>query len=320
MRCGDAAVVVLGTLEMAELWSSAGPASRAFTGPGAQMPALPSGFTTTRIATPGGELFVQAGGSGPAVVLLHGYVQSGDMWGPLAARLREQHTVIVPDLRGLGRSSRPVRGYDKKTQARDVHAVVETLGFDRAAVVGHDLGGMVAYAYAAQYRAEVSRLVVMEAAPPGVPPWSTIASMPGVWHFHFRGPEAERLVEGRERIYFERFWNEFAADPSKIGDAIRDHYAKQYAEPGAMRAGFEQFAAFDQDVRDNQEFRSNKLTIPVLAAGGACADRAFSAVTAAAMREVAADVREAIIPGAGHWLLEENPAAALKAVCDFLET
>ena len=296
-----------------------GSASGMVTGRANDTPALPSGFTAAAIATPGGELFVQTSGSGPAVVLLHGYVQSGDMWGPLAARLRERHTVIVPELRGLGRAPRPVAGYDTWTQALELHAVVEALGFDRAVIVGHDLGGMVAYAYAAVYRAEVTRLVVMEAAPPGIPPWSAIASMPGVWHFHFRGPEAERLVEGRERIYFDRFWNAFAAEPSAIGDAIRDHYARQYAAPGAMRAGFAHFAAFDQDVRDNQESGSIKLTMPVLAIGGASADRAFSATTAAAMREIAVDVHEVIVPKAGHWLLEENPAVVVKAVSEFLE-
>jgi pimeloyl-ACP methyl ester carboxylesterase len=195
---------------------------------------------------------------------------------------------------------------------------VQSLGFDQATVIGHDLGGMVAYAYAALYPATVPRLIVMEAAPPGVPPWGQIAAMPGVWHFHFRGPEAEQLVAGRERIYFERFWNSFARDPSCISDRIRDHYAEQYAAPGAMRAGFAQFAAFEQDIRDNAELSRNKLAMPVLAVGGECADRAFSSATAAAMREVASDEREVLIPQAGHWLLEENPEAVVDAVCGFL--
>jgi pimeloyl-ACP methyl ester carboxylesterase len=285
----------------------------------AQPPRLPASFHSRMIAVPGAELFVQTGGSASPVVLLHGYVQSGDMWGPLAAALARRHTVIVPDLRGLGRSSRPAEGYDKKTQARDIRAVIEALGFDQAVIVGHDLGGMVAYAYAAQYPSKVTRLVVMEASPPGIAPWNEIVKIPSVWHFNFGGPVAERLVDGRERIYFERFWNEFSGDSSKIDGATRDHYAAQYAAPGAMRAGFAQFAAFGRDAADNAVFARTKLTMPVLAIGGERADRAFSTVTATAMREVATNVRAAIVPGAGHWLIEENPDATVRLVNSFIE-
>lgn len=285
----------------------------------AEQPGLPDGFESRMIATPGADLFVRVGGAGDPVVLLHGYVESGDMWGPLASELMKHHTVIVPDLRGLGRSSRPADGYDKKTQARDIRSIVEALGFDRAAIVGHDLGGMVAYAYAAQFPRAVTRLVVMEAVPPGVAPWDEIVRIPAVWHFSFRGPEAERLVAGRERIYFDRFWNDFSGDPSRIDDATRDHYALQYAAPGAMRAGFAQFAAFDTDVRDNAIFAKTKLTMPVLAVGGERADRAFSATTAAAMRMLASHVDEALIPGAGHWLIEENPDLTVARVASFLD-
>jgi pimeloyl-ACP methyl ester carboxylesterase len=284
-----------------------------------RVPSLPIGFEGSLVETGDSALFVQIGGQGDAVVLLHGYAQSGDMWGPLAAELMTRYTVIVPDLRGLGRSTRPPGGYEKRAQARDLRGIIQNLGFDRVSLVGHDLGGMVAYAYAAQYREQVRQLVVMEAAPPGIPPWQQIASMPGVWHFHFRGPEAEQLVKGRERVYFDRFWNSFARDPSQVNDAVRDHYAEQYAAPGAMRSGFAQFAAFDQDVRDNDEFAKIPITIPVLAIGGECEDRAFSRVTASAMREVATDVRESIIPHAGHWLMEENPRAVVDVVRGFLQ-
>jgi pimeloyl-ACP methyl ester carboxylesterase len=284
----------------------------------AEPPRLPPGFVGRTIATPGAALYVQVGGSGSPVVLLHGYVESGDMWGPLATELMPRHTVIVPDLRGLARSSRPTGGYDKKTQARDIRAVVEALGFDRVALVGHDLGGMVAYAYAAQYPAGVTRLVIMEAVPPGIAPWADIVSIPAVWHFSFRGSDAERLVAGRERIYFDRFWNEFSADPARIDEDTRNHFATQYAAPGAMRAGFAQFAAFDQDARDNAEFARNSLTMPVLAIGGDRSDRAFSGTTARAMRKLAANVEESLIPAAGHWLLEENPQSTVARVSAFL--
>jgi pimeloyl-ACP methyl ester carboxylesterase len=279
-------------------------------------PALPSAFQSRTIATPGGaNIYVGFGGSGPAVVLIHGYADTGDMWGPLAAELAKTHTVIVPDLRGMGRSSRPASGYDKKTEAADIRAVVTTLGFDHAAVVGHDIGLMVAYAYAAQYPATVDRLVMMDAPIPGIDPWDEVIRNGALWHFSFGGPDAERLVQGRERVYLDRFWNEFAADPSKIDEATRAHYARQYAMPGAMHAGFAQFAAFGKDAEDNKAFQKTKLPMPVLAVGG---EKSFGPLMAVFMRNAAADVREAIVPGAGHWLMEENTAYTVALVRDFL--
>ena len=279
-------------------------------------PALPAAFQARTIATPAGaNIYVGFGGVGPAVVLIHGYADTGDMWGPLAAELSKTHTVIVPDLRGLGRSSRPDSGYDKKTEAADIRAVVTALGFDRAAVVGHDIGLMVAYAYAAQYPAAVERLVMMDAPIPGIDPWDDIVRNRGLWHFSFGGPDAERLVLGRERIYLDRFWNEFAADPSRIGEATRAHYAAQYALPGAMRAGFAQFAAFARDADDNKIFARTKLTMPVLAVGG---EKSFGPTMAVFMRNAATNVREAIVPGAGHWLMEENTPFTVALVRDFV--
>jgi len=277
-------------------------------------PALPAGFAARTMAAPGGDLHVQVGGAGDAVVLLHGYVQSGDMWGPLAAALTPHRTVIVPDLRGLARSTRPVAGYDKRTQAQDLHGIVRALGFERTALVAHDIGAMVAYAYAAQFPAEVERLAVLDAPLPGVGPWETQVRHPGLWHFDFNGPHAERLVAGRERIWFDRFWD-FAADPTKIGDAVRDHYAAQYAAPGAMGAGFGQFAAFRDDAQDNARLRRTKLTMPVLAVGG---EHAFGTDVAETLRAVATDVREQIVPGTGHWLMEEAPDAVVPLLTQFL--
>lgn len=267
----------------------------------------------------GTSLFVQRGGSGSPVVLLHGYVESGDMWGPLAEQLARTYTVIVPDLPGLARSWRATGDYSKKSQARAIRAIVTGLGFDQAVVVGHDLGGMVAYAYAAQLPTKVTRLVILEAVPPGIEPWSEILKIPGVWHFNFRGPEAEQLVKGRERTYFDRFWNDFSVTTSKIDVIARNHYASQYAAPGAMGAGFAQFAAFEQDAKDNTEFARRRLSMPVLAIGGDHADRAFGPAVAAAMRLLAIDVREGTVPAAGHWLLEENPDVTVKLVVDFVQ-
>lgn len=281
-------------------------------------PSLPSTFRARTIATPGGaNIYAGFGGAGPAAVLIHGYGDTGDMWGPLAEELAKRHTVIVPDLRGMGRSSRPESGYDKKTEAADIRAVVTALECDHAAVVGHDIGTMVAYAYAAQYPEKTERLVVMDAPIPGVDPWDEIIRSRALWHFSFGGPDAERLVQGRERIYLDRFWNEFAADPAKITEATRAHYAAQYAQPGAMRAGFAQFAAFSQDSEDNKVFQRTRLTMPVLAVGG---EKSFGPMMAVVMRNAATNVREAIVPAAGHWLMEENPSSTVNLIRDFLDS
>ena len=279
-------------------------------------PSIPSTFETQTVrVSEGVDIFVRSGGSGPAVVLLHGYGDTGDMWGPLAAQLAKTRTVIIPDLRGMGRSSHPEGGYDKKTQAVDVRTVLTRLGQDRAAVVGHDIGVMVAYAYAAQYPDKVERLVVMDAPLPGIDPWDEIVRSRALWHFNFGGPDAERLVKGRERIYLDRFWNEFAGDPTKIDEATRNHYAALYALPGAMRSGFAQFAAFSRDGEDNRNFQRTKLTMPVLAVGG---EKSFGVLMAANLRNVAIDVREAVIPAAGHWLMEENPTFTVALIDEFL--
>ena len=276
------------------------------------------GFATRTVAMQdGAQIFVRTGGSGPAVVLIHGFGDTGDMWGPLAAQLAKTHTVIVPDLRGMGRSSRAASGYDKKSQARDIRTVLTALGQDRADVVGHDIGTMVAYAYAATYPDEVTKLVVMDAPVPGIAPWNQIVLSPKLWHFNFSGPDAERLVAGRERIYLDRFWNDFAGDPGKVDEATRSYYAQQYAQPGAMRAAFAQFTSIGaQDVGDNALLNRRKLIMPVLAIGG---EKSFGATMAEVMRNAATNVTGAVVPGAGHWLMEENPDATVKLVSGFLE-
>jgi pimeloyl-ACP methyl ester carboxylesterase len=155
--------------------------------------------------------------------MLHGFADTGDMWAPLAAALAPERTVVVPDLRGMGLSSHPEGGYDKKTQGGDVVRVLDTLGIGTADIVAHDLGTMVGYAFAAQYSDHVVRLVVMDAPLPGIGPWDEITRSPLLWHFNFWGPDVERLVKGRERIYLDRFWNELSADPKSIDEATRQH-------------------------------------------------------------------------------------------------
>jgi pimeloyl-ACP methyl ester carboxylesterase/uncharacterized RmlC-like cupin family protein len=281
-------------------------------------PSLPSSFQAKTIHSPeGADIFVRWRGKGPVVVLLHGYAENSDSWAPLAADLMKDHTVVVPDLRGIGRSSKPAGGYDKKTQAKDIRAVVTALGYDRTFVVAHDIGNMVAYAYAAMYPDKVERLVVMDAPIPGIEPWAEILQTPGVWHFNFHGPDAERLVAGRERIYLDRIWNDFTGDPSKPDEATRNFFTATYAQPGGMRAGFAQFAAFSTDAADNKIFEQVKLTMPVLAVGG---EKSFGPLQAVIMRHVATDVREAVVQGSGHWLMEERPAYTVTLIRNFIDS
>ncbi len=282
----------------------------------AQFEPFPSRFQVKTIGANGTQIHVRIGGNGPAVILIHGFGDTGDMWAKLAGDLARDHTVVVPDLRGMGLSAKPADGYDKWTQAADMRAVLEALGIDKAVVVGHDIGTMVAYAYAARYRDKTERLVVMDAPVPGVPPWDEIVRNPLLWHFDFGGPDAERLVKGRERIYLDRFWNEFAGNPSKIAESTRRHYASLYAQPGAMRAAFAQFRSIRKDAEDNKKTLTPKLSMPVLAIGG---EKSFGAMEAVVMRNAATDVTEVVIPDAGHWLMEEQPAATVKAVRQFLD-
>jgi pimeloyl-ACP methyl ester carboxylesterase len=278
---------------------------------------FPAGFRIQEIKAGDATIHTRIGGQGPAVVLLHGFGDTGDMWAPVAAALAASRTVIVPDLRGMGLSSQPAGGYDKKTQATDIALMLDALKVAKAAVVSHDIGNMVAYAFAAQYSGRVARWVVMDAPLPGIGGWEEIVKSPLLWHFNFRGPDVERLVAGRERIYLDRFWNELSADLRAIDEATRRHYAEIYARPGNMHCAFEQFAAFRQDAIDNREFlKRGKLTLPVLAVG---AEKSFGAGQAAELRFVASDVTQQVIANSGHWLMEEQPAATVAAIKAFLD-
>jgi pimeloyl-ACP methyl ester carboxylesterase len=284
----------------------------------AQVPPFPASFAIQEIATNGTTIHVRVGGSGPAVVLLHGYGETGDMWAPMAADLMRDHTVIVPDLRGLGLSAKPEGGFDKKTQAGDVAGVLDALKIEKADLVTHDIGNMVGYAFAAQHPERVTRFVLIDAPVPGIGPWEEVLKNPLLWHFRFGGPDMERLVAGRERIYLDRFWNEFSADRTRFDEASREHYAKLYALPGAMHSGFAQFAAFDQDAIDNKAFlaKGGKLKMPVLALGG---EKSFGPMMATIMRFAADNVEEGIVPDSGHWIMEENPQATVAMVRAFLD-
>ncbi len=283
----------------------------------ARVEPFPASFHTQMVQTNGSSLYVRVGGQGPAVVLLHGFGDTGDMWAPLAAVLVKEHTVIVPDLRGMGLSAHPDTGYTKKSQATDIAGVMDALKVQKAALVTHDIGNMVGYALAVQYPARITRWAVIDAPLPGIGDWDNIIRSPMLWHFNFRGPDEERLVQGRERIYLDRFWNELSADPKRIDEETRQHYAGLYARPHAIHDAFEQFGAFDQDAIDNKALlaKSGKITMPVLAIG---AEKSFGTAQADDLRFVASNVTGAIVPNSGHWIMEENPQATIKLVTEFL--
>ena len=276
----------------------------------------PAAFHTETIQTNGTSLFVRFGGQGPAMILLHGFGDTGDMWAPLAAVLVKDHVVIVPDLRGMGLSAHPGTGYTKKNQALDIVGVMDALEVERAALVTHDIGNMVGYAVAVQFPKRITAWAVIDAPLPGIGHWDDIVRSPLLWHFNFRGPDVERLVQGRERIYLDRFYNELSADPKRIDEQTRQHYAELYAKPQAMHDAFEQFAAFTQDADDNKALLASngKLSIPVLAIG---AEKSFGSGMADELRFVARNVTGGIVPDSGHWIMEENPQAVVQLVTGF---
>lgn len=278
---------------------------------------VPAGFIEEFADVNGVRLHYFTGGTGSAVVLLHGYAQTSHMWNPLLPELAKNHTVIVPDLRGAGASSKPESGYDKKNMAVDIHDLVKSLRIDRATVVGHDIGLMVAYAYAAQFPRETERLILMDAFLPGIGDWKSVWLMRDLWHFHFYGATPLALVKGRERTYFEHFWNDFAADPKhSVPEADRRLYAKSYAQRGGMRAGFEYFKNFERDARDFAEFGATKLPMPVLVLTGEKASGTFLIEQA---KLVAANVDGKVIAGSGHWLMDEAPQQSIPEIVRFVD-
>ena len=272
---------------------------------------------SSRTAEVGGvTLHYLTAGHGPAVILLHGYTQTSRMWRPIMPRLAEKFTVIAPDLPGIGDSSIPKDGLDMKTAAIRIHALAKSLGVQKAEVVGHDIGLMVAYAYAAQFPAETEKLIVLDAFLPGVAGWEDVYNNPGIWHFRFNGPTPEMLVRGRERIYFDYFWNDFAADKThSIPETDRAAYVAAYSRPGRMRAGWAYFVSFQQAAKDFAQLSQTKLTMPVLAIGG---DKANGTVLGNQMKLVATNATMIVLKDTGHWVLEEQPKETMDALIKFL--
>jgi pimeloyl-ACP methyl ester carboxylesterase len=266
---------------------------------------------------PGVRLHYLIAGKGDPIVLLHGYAETSRMWLPLIAKLSGKHQVIAPDLRGFGESAAPPDGYTKAAMARDIHALLQSLKIDRIRIVGHDIGLMVAYAYAAQYPAEVDRIALMDAFLPGVGDWTHVWLLRDLWHFHFYGKTPLALVTGRERIYLEHFWNDFAADPKKsIPEADRVFYAKAYAKPGHMAAGMEVFRAFENDAAEFAGFAKTPLSMPMLVLSGEKAGGNFLIEQG---KLVDSNVEGVIVKGSGHWLMEEAPDQVIPKLVEFLD-
>ncbi|MCU1303472.1 MAG: Alpha/beta hydrolase [Candidatus Sulfotelmatobacter sp.] len=264
----------------------------------------------------GVRLHYLTAGHGPSLLLLHGYAETSLMWKPIMPLLAERFTVIAPDLPGIGDSAIPNDGLDMKNAAIRIHALARSLGVQKAEVVGHDIGLMVAYAYAAQFPAEVEKLVVMDAFLPGVPGWEAIYNDPGIWHFRFNGPTPEALVQGRERTYFEYFWNDLAADKNRsLPKADREAYIAAYSRPGRMRAGWAYFVSFQQAAKDFAQLSQTKLTMPVLVIGG---EKSLGDALAQQMNLVASNVTVVVLKDTGHWVLEERPKETTDALQKFL--
>lgn len=264
----------------------------------------------------GVKLHYTTGGHGTPLILLHGYAETSRMWTPILPVLGAKFTVIAPDLPGIGESSIPADGLDMKTAAIRIHALARSLGVETARVVGHDIGLMVAYAYAAQFPSEVEKLVVMDAFLPGVAGWEAIYDNPGTWHFRFNGPTPEALVQGRERIYFEYFWNDLAADKRRsIPEADRKAYTAAYSRPGRMKAGWAYFVSFQQAAKDFAQLSRAKLPMPVLVIGG---EKSLGDALAQQMKMVATNVTAVVLKDTGHWVLEERPKETTDALIRFL--
>jgi pimeloyl-ACP methyl ester carboxylesterase len=322
-----AAVLGLASSALAQTPAPATPAPKAapsaLTPPPKAATAAPAAATKpviiqSRFADANGvKLHYLTAGQGTPVLLLHGYAQTSHMWKPLITKLAATHQVIAPDLRGFGQSAKPESGYEKKTLAQDIHALIASLGIKQLAIAGHDIGLMVAYAYAAQYPSEVTKIALMDAFLPGVGDWTTVWLLRDLWHFHFYGKTPLALVKGRERIYLEHFWNDFAADPKhSVSEADRRVYAAAYAQPGAMPAGFEVFKAFEQDAKDFAGFAKTKLTMPMLVLSGEKAGGQFLITQA---KLVDSNVEGVIIVGSGHWLVDEAPDQVLPRLIAFFQ-
>ena len=255
------------------------------------------------------QLHYVIGGKGDPVVLLHGWPETWYAWHRVMPDLAKNYTVIVPDLRGLGDSSKPPIGYDGKTVADDIHQLVTQLGFKSIFLVGHDIGTQVAYSYAAAHPTEVKSLAVMELTIPGFVP---AGRMPLWWAIFHQTPDVpEALVQGKEMMYLTWFFHNLSFNPSAITQEDINEYVSHYSTPGGMHAGFEHYRAFTQDAIQNQNYSKTKLTMPVLALGGGYIPTFGGNITMPTiiygMKILAQNVTGITVPNSGHFIPEEQP-------------
>jgi pimeloyl-ACP methyl ester carboxylesterase len=269
-------------------------------------------FSDHTASVNGIQLHYVIGGQGDPVVLLHGWPQTWYEWRHVMPALAKNYTVIVPDLRGLGESSKPVTGYDGKTTAEDIHQLVSKLGFNDIFLVGHDFGVQVAYSYAAAHPNETKRLVILDVPIAGIGPGENIT---GLWwaQFHNVRDIPEMLVAGHEREYLTWFYR-YSCNPAAITDEDIDEYVSHYSAPGGMRAGFEYYRALADDIKQNKEYSMTKLPMPVLVLGGECS---FGTAALDSMRMLATNVSGSIIPNTGHWIPEERPDFLINELARF---
>ncbi|MEM8970594.1 MAG: alpha/beta hydrolase [Pseudomonadota bacterium] len=267
------------------------------------------------------DIFVRHGGDpvGTLALLLHGFTQTSDMWSEFAHQLIEHgYYVVAPDLRGMGRSSKLAKSHTKSLAAADCREVIAALKLQgrKITVIGHDLGAMVAYAFAHQNRLQTNRIVMMEATVPGIGIWKDLLQRIDLtWHFGFHGPTAERLIEGRERIYLDRFWDDFSENSDAISDVMREHYTAFLRQPGAVASTLAHFAAFPVDAEENREFAATRLAAPILGVGG---EYSLGAALGEHVALLSEDSYAAVIPGVGHWLIEENFHLTSREIFKFL--
>lgn len=269
-----------------------------------------------RATIDGTSIYYRRDGAGPAVVLLHGYAQTSRMWNRVIPALAERFTVIAPDLPGIGESAIPASGLDILTAAARMHALVKSLGVEKARVVGHDIGLMIAYAYAAQFAGDVEKLVEMDAFLPGIGSWRDTYDSPMLWHFRFHGPTPEVLVHGREATYFAYYWDDFAAEAKRsVSPEDRRAYVDAYSRQGRMRAAWAYFESFPQTAMEFARFARAKLAMPVLVIGG---DKSGGEALGQQLKSVATDVTVVVLENTGHWVLDERPDETSAALLRFL--
>jgi len=282
--------------------------------PAAQAPA---GFKSDIANVNGVNIHYVTGGQGEPLLLIHGFGQNWFMWNRLLPELSKHFTIIAPDLRGLGESAKPETGYDKKTMAADLHGLVKKLGYTNVNVAGHDIGLMVAYAYAAQYGNEVKKIAFLDALLPGIEPvWSNLKEK--LWWFgFFAWPASGKVVDGKEREFLSNFWPVVGHVNNAFTKEESEEFIRAYSVKGSTTGTFHWFAAFEQDAKDNLEFMKNKLSMPVLTIGGEYQSAPFLGDH---FKKVAINVKEIKIMGAGHWLVQEQTEPVLKGLMDFFMT